>query len=277
MVKAIVTGASGDMGKVIAQELAKKGYHVIMACRNIKKTLPICEEIITNTGNSNIEIKQLDLCSLESVKRFSEELISEGNIAILVNNAGILCHEYQTTKEGYEMNIGVNYLAPMLLCQLLLPAINRGGRIINVVSCTTQIGNINQDIFHPKGNFRRFPFYSNSKLALLLGTIDLSKQCAELGITINAADPGIVSTGMITMDKWFDPIADLLFRPFIRTPEEGAATALHIALTDEGIKKNGALFASCKEKKISSRIVTCKNREWLKTETQRILDKYQIT
>jgi len=165
----------------------------------------------------------------------------------------------------------------MLLCQLLLPSMNKGGRIINVVSCTTQIGRINRDIFHPTSKFSRFPFYSNSKLALLLGTIELAAKAQEYGITINAADPGIVSTGMITMDKWFDPIADLLFRPFIRTPEEGAATALHIALTEDGINKNGALFASCREKNISSRILESGNRDWLKSETDKILDKYLST
>lgn len=274
MAKAIVTGASGDMGKVIALELAKKGYDVVMACRNIGKATPIRDEIIAKSGNSNIDIKMLDLCSLTSVKNFAQEVIKEGDIAILINNAGILCHEYQITKDGFEMNIGVNYLAPILLCQLLLPNMNKGGRIVNVVSCTTQIGKINEDIFHPQSSFQRFPFYSNSKLALLLGTIELSSKAKELGITINAADPGIVSTGMITMGKWFDPIADVIFRPFIRTPEEGAATALHVALTDDGIMKNGALFASSKEKSIPERILRCKNREWLKDETQKILDRY---
>lgn len=277
MAKAIITGASGDMGKVIALELSKKGYEIIMACRNITKSTPIREEIIANSNNPNVSIKQLDLCSLKSVTDFAKEILKEGDISILVNNAGILCHEYQTTQDGYEMNIGVNYLAPMLLCQLLLPSMNKGGRIINVVSCTTQIGRINRDIFHPTSKFSRFPFYSNSKLALLLGTIELASKAKDYEITINAADPGIVSTGMITMDKWFDPIADLLFRPFIRTPEEGAATALHIALTEDGINKNGALFASCKEKNIPSRILESSNRNWLKSETDKILNEYLLT
>jgi hypothetical protein len=79
------------------------------------------------------------------------------------------------------------------------------------------------------------------------------------------------------MDKWFDPIADLLFRPFIRTPEEGAATALHIALTEDGINKNGTLFASCKEKNIPSRILESSNRNWLKSETDKILNEYLLT
>ena len=166
MAKAIVTGASGDMGKVIALELAKQGYEVVMACRNISKATPIRENLITDSNNPNIEILQLDLCSLDSVKNFAQEVSKEGDIELLVNNAGILCHEYQTTKEGYEMNIGVNYLAPMLLCQLLLPYMNSGGKIVNVVSCTTQIGKIDKDIFHPQKKFSRFPFYSTSTLAL---------------------------------------------------------------------------------------------------------------
>lgn len=69
-----------------------------------------------------------------------------------------------------------------------------------------------------KGSFWRIPIYSNTKLALLLFTIELAERLRARGITVNAADPGIVSTNIIRMDQWFDPLTDIFFRPFIRTP-----------------------------------------------------------
>ena len=111
-----------------------------------------------------------------------------------------------------------------------------GTRIVNMVSCTYAIGKLDFPDFFlrgRKGSFWRIPIYSNTKLALLLFTIELAERLRARGITVNAADPGIVSTNIIRMDQWFDPLTDIFFRPFIRTPLQGAATAIGLLLDAE--------------------------------------------
>ena len=100
--------------------------------------------------------------------------------------------------------------------------------------------------------FWRIPVYSNTKLALWLFTRELSERLKAEGITVNAADPGIVSTNIIRMDMWFDPLTDILFRPCIRTPKQGAATAVSLLLDDrwkEVYRAKCSLLASLKKVK----------------------------
>ncbi|MDO4755579.1 MAG: SDR family NAD(P)-dependent oxidoreductase, partial [Parabacteroides sp.] len=107
---------------------------------------------------------------------------------------------------------------------------------------------IEPKVFFEKGKsgyFFRIPVYGNSKLALHLFTQELADRIQEKGITVNASDPGIVDTDMITMHAWFDPITDLVFRPLINTPAEGAATAVHLALSEEAKGKTGCCYVNC--------------------------------
>jgi hypothetical protein len=84
-----------------------------------------------------------------------------------------------------------------------------------------------------KGLFLRIWPYSNSKLAITLFTFELAKRIKKLGITVNAVDPGIVNTGILRMQMFFDPITDLIFRPIIRTPLQGADTAINLLLSED--------------------------------------------
>ena len=252
---AIITGADGGMGQEITKEIARAGYPIIMACKNAQKATPTCEQIKKETGNTQIEIREINLASLASVNSFTEQLLKEGRpISRLMNNAGILTTPIRKTEDGLETIISVNYVGPYMLTRQLLPLMRPGSRIVNTVSCSSIIGKIEPKVFFEKGKsgpFFRIPVYGNSKLALHLFTQELAKQIQERGITANASDPGIVNTNMITMQAWFDPITDLIFRPLIKTAAQGAATAIHLALSEEAKGKNGSCYVNCKEKKQS--------------------------
>ncbi len=216
---AIITGADGGMGQVITAALAKEGYPVIMACLDPKKAVPVCTRIQQETGNTQIEVREINLASLSSVNNFTGQLLKEGRpVSLLMNNAGILTTPVRKTEDGLETIVSVNYVAPYMLTRQLLPLMQPGCRIVNTVSCTYAIGRIEPDFFEKGKNrhFFRIPVYGNTKLALLLFTQELAKRIQDKGITINASDPGIVSTNMITMQAWFDPLTDILFRPFIK-------------------------------------------------------------
>lgn len=254
---AIITGADGGMGQVITEALAREGYPVIMACKEPEKARPLCDRIKKDTGNDRIEIRQINLASLASVKAFADRLLTEGRpVSRLMNNAGVLTTPVRRTEDGLETIVSVNYAGPYLLTRQLLPLMHKGTRIVNTVSCTYAIGKIETDFFSKgkNGRFSRIAVYGNTKLALLLFTRELAERVKDRGITVNAADPGIVSTNMITMQAWFDPLTDILFRPFIKSPEQGAATAIYLARSADVSGKTGCCYANCKEKKLAERI-----------------------
>lgn len=268
---AIITGADGGMGQIITLALAQEGYQVIMACKEPNKARPVCDRIKRESGNDRIEVRQINLASLASVKAFTEKLLAEGHpVSRLMNNAGVLTTDMRKTEDDLETIVSVNYAGPYLLTRLLLPLMHEGTRIVNTVSCTYAIGKIETDFFSKgkSGRFSRIAVYGNTKLALLLFTRELAERVKDRGITVNAADPGIVNTNMITMKAWFDPLTDILFRPFIKTPEQGAATAIYLAQSADIAGKSGCCYAGCKEKKLSERILrhTMQGKLWEDTE-----------
>ena len=271
---AVVTGADGGMGSEITRAIAKAGFPVIMASYNRQNAEEVCRKIKQETGNQNIEIRDLNLTSFRSINAFAEQLLKEGRpIALLMNNAGILTTKIRKTEDDIETIVSVNYVGPYFLTRKLLPLLGKGSRIVNTVSCTYAIGKLDEEFLSKgkKGCFLRIPVYSNTKLALLLFTQELAGRIKERGITVNAADPGIVSTNMIKMDAWFDPLTDIFFRPFIRTPKQGAATAIHLALSDEVASLSGQCFASCKPLHLSNRILHHKQQKELRDKTEALL------
>jgi NAD(P)-dependent dehydrogenase (short-subunit alcohol dehydrogenase family) len=211
---AIITGADGGMGTEITRAVAQAGYHVIMLCYTLFKGEERKNQLILETGNKEIEVRQVDLSSMASVTNIAEDLLGRGkHIDLLMNNAGTMSSGgLITTEDGLEYTVAVNYVAPFLLTLKLLPLMGQGTRIVNMVSCTYSIGKITPEFFvrGKRGSFWRIPVYSNTKLALWLFTRELSERLKAEGITVNAADPGIVSTNIIRMDMWFDPLTDIL-------------------------------------------------------------------
>ena len=246
---AVITGADGGMGMEITRAVATAGYKVIMACRDPEIAEEKRQLIMRETGNIALEIVPVNLASLSSTASFANELLQRGEaITLLMNNAGTMETKRRITEDGLERTVSVNYVAPYLLTRKLLPLMGEGSRIVNMVSCTYAIGKLNFPDFFlrgKKGAFWRIPIYSNTKLALTLFTIALSEKVKEKGIVVNAADPGIVSTPIITMHMWFDPLTDIFFRPFIRTPRQGAATAISLLLDEDAGTRTGTSNVRC--------------------------------
>ena len=238
---AIITGADGGMGTEITRAVATAGYHVIMACYNPQKAENVCQRLMKETGNPNLEVLAIDLSSMHSVASFTDRIL-----------------ERKLTRK-------------------LVPTMASGARIVNMVSCTYAIGRLDfPDFFHrgKTGNFWRIPVYSNTKLALLLFTFELSEQLREKGITVNAADPGIVSTDIITMHKWFDPLTDIFFRPFIRKPKKGASTAIGLLLDKKETGVTGQLYVNNHRKSLSDKYVNHVQKEQLWEITERLLAQW---
>lgn len=275
---AVITGADGGMGTEITRAVARAGYRVVMACYNPAKAEVRRRMLVEETGNAGIEVRGIDLASLESVAAFANRLLEQGErISLLMNNAGTMETGLHITNDGLERTVSVNYVGPYLLTRKLLPLMGEGSRVVNMVSCTYAIGKLDFPDFFlrgKKGAFWRIPIYSNTKLALTLFTIDLARRVKERGIVVNAADPGIVSTDIITMHMWFDPLTDILFRPFIRTPRKGAATAISLLLDKEAGQRTGTLNVSCRPKHLSDKYLHHWQMGELWNRTEIVVEKW---
>ena len=275
---AVITGADGGMGTEITRAVARAGYRVVMACYNPEKAEVRRRLLVEETGNADIEVRGIDLASLESVAAFANRLLEQGEpLALLMNNAGTMETGLHITDDGLERTVSVNYVGPYLLTRKLLPLMGEGSRVVNMVSCTYAIGRLDFPDFFlrgKKGAFWRIPIYSNTKLALTLFTIDLARRVKDRGIVVNAADPGIVSTDIITMHMWFDPLTDILFRPFIRTPRKGAATAISLLLDEEAGRRSGTLNVSCRPKHLSEKYLHHWQMGELWNRTEIVVEKW---
>ena len=275
---AIITGADGGMGTEITRAVALAGYRVVMACLDMQRASAKQQMLVRETGNPSIEVEKIDLASLASVADFANRMLQRGErIGLLMNNAGTMETARKVTEDGLERTVSVNYVGPYLLTRKLVPLMGVGSRIVNMVSCTYAIGRLDFPDFFlrgKKGSFWRIPIYSNTKLALTLFTIDLSNRLKDKGIVVNAADPGIVSTDIITMHMWFDPLTDILFRPFIRSPRQGAATAISLLLDEEGGKRTGTLNVSCHPKRLTDKYLHHIQMDELWNRTEAVVRKW---
>lgn len=227
----IVTGATGGMGSVAVRSLAAQGRPVIMACRNLQKAAVLRKDILQDFPDAEIRLRMLDLSSLDSVREFARAM--EGlPVTALFNNAGVICRNYSQTDDGLERSFAVNFFGPYLLMRLLQPQLPAGSHIVNMVSLTWRFVRVTPDDLFPEAReFSQLGSYSRAKRALLLATMNVAQEAP--GVVFQVADPGIVNTGMLSMGRWFDPLADVLFRPFTNSPAKGVSPAL-AALQSEG-------------------------------------------
>ncbi len=263
----IVTGASGSIGAETVKSLLKKGFSIIMACRNLEKGEKIRSEILQEVAGKEkfILLEQLDLGSFQSIRQFVEN-VAQKNLRLcgLMNNAGTLNRRFFLTPEGFENTIGVNYIGTFLLTKLLLPLLEEGSGIVNVVSMTTNPKRINKEFFTilPE-KFKQLRSYGMSKTALMLFTASLAEK-TQGKFFVNAADPGIVDTNIIRLNRWFDRLADLLFRPLIKSPRKGAIPLVNAQLSQQ----TGYLFFENRSEKIPKEYTHHPLKEWLWDETE---------
>lgn len=271
----IVTGASGSIGLATVKSLLSKDMPVIMACRNVKKATSQRDVLIKQFPHSEIEILELDLNSLSSIKLFSENIKSQGfKVNRLLNNAGIICRDFSLNEDGFETTVAVNYLGPVYLTKLMIPLMEDGFRIVNTVSVTRGVSKLDEHFFDlDKKKFSQLGTYGKSKYALFLSSLTLSENIKNGSVSLT--DPGVVDSNMISMHRWFDPIADVLFRPFCKSPEKGAMPAVNALLwsaenSQQTIDSNPyvRLFSGDKNKVISRKHYDNPIREWLWKETE---------
>ncbi|XP_041039945.1 retinol dehydrogenase 11 [Carcharodon carcharias] len=236
---AIVTGANTGIGRYIAQDLAQRNARVILACRSLERGGRAEREIRRRTGNNNVHLRILDTSSMESVRKFVEQIKKEEKrLDILVNNAAGSGLKETITSEGLGLSIATNHLGPFLLTNLLLDLMkcSQSARIVNVSSMNHKKGKI--DIRHFKGeNLPRFQvaaMYNNTKLMNMLFTRELCNRLHHTGVTVNAVHPGVVMTEILRdYNLLLRIIFNLIGIFFFKSSEEGAVSTIYCAVSKE--------------------------------------------
>lgn len=198
----VITGGNSGIGWEAGRVLAEHGAHVILACRNADKAKEAVSAIQkTARADAKVEARSLDLASLESVKRFAETLLSEGQaIDGLLNNAGLMALPYSRTNDGFETQLGVNHLGHFALTGRVLPLLRKatGARVVNVSSQAHRMGKMNFDDLMSERRYEKWTAYGQSKLANLLFTFELGRRLKKAGegIVVTAAHPGYSATSL---------------------------------------------------------------------------------
>lgn len=237
---AIVTGANDGLGFQTTLALSKTGIKVVMACRNLEKGDKAREKIIRQAPEANLELMQLDLSKLSSVRAFAEEYKQKHEpLDLLINNAGIMIPPYELTEDGFESQLGVNYLGHFLLTGLLLPLLEKtpGSRVVSLSSNAHKNGKIHFDDLNFKKKYSAFAAYSQSKLACLMFSKELQRRLEKSGSRVLsvAAHPGMSDTNLFKhVPKFVTTIFGRLIRSLmVQTPADGAKPTLYAALGND--------------------------------------------
>jgi NAD(P)-dependent dehydrogenase (short-subunit alcohol dehydrogenase family) len=226
--RVIVTGANSGIGRAAAHALAGAGAHVVLAVRDLDKGRSAAAAMPGET-----EARQIDLASLGSVREFASAW--EGDIDLLINNAGVMIPPLTRTADGFELQFGTNHLGHFALTNLLLEHVT--GRVVTVSSTGPRAGSIDfQDLNWERKPYKAWRAYGQSKLANLLFTAELQRRltAAGSGVLATAAHPGYAATNLQFHSgrRAFDLVSAFGNRVLAQDENGGALPTLYAALAD---------------------------------------------
>lgn len=233
-VHVVFTGGTDGMGRVAVGRLAKMNANLHVLGRNPEKTARTVDELNRSTGTGRAVAVPCDLSSLSSVRACAGTLLEQcPRIDMLINCAGVNSWERRVSADDNEMNWAVNYLGPFLLTQLLLERIKASApaRIVNLSSETEMVGHIHFDDLQLACNWTALRSYAQAKLATNMATIALARHLDGTGVTVNALNPGFISTALLRDIKGVKRIWKPLMNWLASPPEVGAERILTVALS----------------------------------------------
>jgi NAD(P)-dependent dehydrogenase (short-subunit alcohol dehydrogenase family) len=232
----LITGATNGLGRAVAGRLAQPGMTLLLHGRDRQRGA----EIVAKAARAGAKAAfyRADFAALREVRALGEQVASEHpRLHLLINNAGIGFgppgSRRETSAEGYELRFAVNYLAPVLLTQCLLPTLVAAApsRIVNVASVGQQAIDFD-DVMLARG-YSGVRAYRQAKLALIMWTFDLAEALCPRGVTVNALHPATFMDTQMVLEAGVTPMS---------TVDEGARAVLNLAAGDAGAKTTGGYF-----------------------------------
>lgn len=253
--RVVLTGATSGIGQATALALAQAGTELTLVCRSRERGETACAAIRNVAPEAKLDLVLGDLAVQSGVRAAAAEVLEDPRpIDVLLNNAGVTYLKHTSTADDIETTFAVNHLAYFLFTMLLLDRVKEStpARIVNVASDAHKFSSMSFDNLNHESDFSWMKVYGQSKLANILFTYELARRLEGTGVTANCLHPGGVRTGLGAnnaprVHSWLMWLAT----PFLKTPEQGARTSIHLATSPalEGI--TGRYFANAKEARSS--------------------------
>jgi NAD(P)-dependent dehydrogenase (short-subunit alcohol dehydrogenase family) len=242
----VITGGNSGIGKETAKILIRENYRIVLMCRNLEKAEAAQTELMKASPKAAVDIIELDLASLESVRKAAEKFNQRyHHLDILMNNAGLIWgNSRATSQDGFEMSFAVNHLGHFLLTYLLLPKLksSSSARILNVSSEAHRIARFKiDDLQLGNHKYNGLNAYAISKLCNIWFTTKLAQCLDKDNITVNALHPGVVASNFGSSVQ--SPFAFLfgIIKPFAISSAKAARLPAYLA-SNERVKGSSGLY-----------------------------------
>jgi protochlorophyllide reductase len=241
---ALITGASSGLGLETARALVARGATVILGCRSRPRAERARRELLpAAAAGGAVDLLDLDLADLASLRRAARELAERyGRLDLLINNAGVMGLPRALTRDGFELQFGINHLGHFALTQALVPLL-RGrpdARVVTVTSGAQYFGRIDYDDLQGERRYDRWKAYGQSKLANVMFARELQRRldAEDAGVRSLAAHPGVARTNLqpasvAASGSWIEPLAYRLMAPLFQSAAMGALPQLYAATAPE--------------------------------------------
>lgn len=244
----LVTGATSGIGEAVTTMLAARGARVLAVARAAERGDAALTRIHRRVPDAQVEMLVADLSVLTQVADLASQVIARaGRLDVMILNAGVARPRRELTPDGFEVDFATNHLSPFLLTQRLrdLLCASAPARIVTVSSSAHRhVKHVDLDDLATGRNFQHLHTYSATKLLTVLFTTELARRLAGTGVSVNAADPGFVRTGLGRDAAGGFGLFLKIIRPFQRSSTRGAATPLYLATSPEVAGASGGYFAN---------------------------------
>jgi NAD(P)-dependent dehydrogenase (short-subunit alcohol dehydrogenase family) len=266
----LVTGGNAGIGLEIVRGLAHLGAHVVLACRSRERGDAARQQVVRDTGNSQVEVVVADFASQASIRALARDMLERHPaLHVLVNNAGTWSTRRQLCADGIELTWATNvlgyYLTTELLCQRL--AASAPARIVNVASALARDLDLD-DVQFERRSYNGMTAYAQSKQADRMWTWGLARRLEGSNVTANAMHPGPVNTGLFRKGGGLAGLIGALYgKLYGRTPRAGADTAIWLAASSEVEGVSGRFYVDREERRCRFRDPEAEERLWALLET----------
>ncbi|WP_437337160.1 SDR family NAD(P)-dependent oxidoreductase [Sorangium sp. So ce394] len=257
--RVLVTGVSAGLGVETARALVAHGAHVVGAARNLEKAEAATRGVrAANAGSGRLELVELDLASLASVRRCADDLLRQGEpFDLVIANAGVMACPFGLTEDGFELQFGTNHLGHFVLVNRIASLLRAGSRVVSLSSAGHRYADVDLDDPHfERTRYEPFVAYGRSKTANILFAVELDRRLRERGTRATAVHPGVIATELgrhlpgDSLSTLVERInADLAAQgkpPFApKTIPQGAATSVWAGVVAEADEVGGRYCENC--------------------------------
>jgi NAD(P)-dependent dehydrogenase (short-subunit alcohol dehydrogenase family) len=250
----VITGATRGIGRATADGLAALGATLVLVCRRLEDGETVARELAQSHRAPRAEVVTADLSSQRSIREAADALrLRHQRIHVLVNNAGVIPRQRETTVDGLEMQFAVNHLAYFLLTNLLLEHLVEGApsRVVNVSSGAHQGGVLDLGDLQSERRYDPVRVYGRTKLANVLFTYELASRHRASGVTANCLHAGVIATTLLSDFMNLPVVGGAIARTLGSSPDKGSAAILHLAASPEVAGVTGRYFVGERETRSS--------------------------